>query len=106
MPIPRVVIRPQGPGWEAGAPGNSLGGDSLRADRVPAERRALCLRRLRAGRRTRGEHGSILIETALILPILVMLLLGLVSGGDAYQRKLSLQNGAREGARYGATLPV
>src|SRR5213078_4494766 len=43
---------------------------------------------------------------ALILPIVVMLLVGVVSAAGAYQKDLSLSNGAREGARYGATLPV
>lgn len=53
-----------------------------------------------------GERGATLIEFALILPIVVMLLVGVVSAAGAYQKDLSLSNGAREGARYGATLPV
>ena len=56
--------------------------------------------------RRRSERGSALVEFALILPILVMLLLGIITGAEAYGQKLSLTNGAREGARYGATLPV
>ena len=51
-----------------------------------------------------GERGATLIEFALILPIVVMLLVGVVSAAGAYQKDLSLSNGAREGARYGATL--
>jgi Flp pilus assembly protein TadG len=47
-----------------------------------------------------------LVEFAIILPVLGALLIGMLSGGMAYSRKLSLTNGAREGARYGATLPV
>jgi Flp pilus assembly protein TadG len=35
----------------------------------------------------------------------MMLLLGMFSGGIAYNRKLDLQQAAREGARAGATLP-
>ena len=46
------------------------------------------------------------MEFTLILPILGALLFGMLSGGMAYQRKLSLTNGAREGSRFGATLPV
>ena len=56
--------------------------------------------------RPREERGAALVEFALILPVVVMLALGIVSGGAAYQAKLSLSNGAREGARYGATLPL
>lgn len=47
-----------------------------------------------------------MVEFALILPIVIMLALGILSGGTQYQRKLSLTNGTREGARYGATLPL
>ena len=65
---------------------------------------ATCRARLR--RWAQDESGAGLIEFAIILPVLVMLLLGIITGGNAYQEKLSLTNGAREGARYGATLPV
>ena len=53
----------------------------------------------------RDERGAALVEFALILPLFMMLVLGLFSGGLAYNRKLSLEHAAREGARYGATLP-
>ena len=66
--------------------------------------RRLAQRRLRLRGAVRDERGSGLIEFAILLPVLVMLLLGIVSAGNAYQQKLSLTNGAREGARYGATL--
>ena len=56
--------------------------------------------------RRASEGGSMLVEFAIILPVLGALLIGMLSGGIAYSRKLSLTNGAREGARYGATLPV
>jgi hypothetical protein len=38
--------------------------------------------------------------------VLGALLIGMLSGGIAYNRKLALTNGAREGGRYAATLPV
>jgi Flp pilus assembly protein TadG len=40
------------------------------------------------------------------LPILVTLLLGMFTGGIAYNQKLAITNGVREGSRYGATLPI
>jgi hypothetical protein len=43
---------------------------------------------------------------ALVLPLLLMLLLGIVSAGIAYNHQLSLTHAAREAARYGATVPV
>jgi Flp pilus assembly protein TadG len=46
-----------------------------------------------------------LVEFALLLPLFMMLVLGMLSGGQAYNKKLDLTNSAREGARYGSTLP-
>jgi Flp pilus assembly protein TadG len=60
----------------------------------------------RGARRCSDERGAALVEFALLLPLLVMLLLGIVTSAEAYGQKLSITNGAREGARYGATLPV
>lgn len=53
-----------------------------------------------------SERGAQLVEFALILPILMALLLGIVTGGIAFSHNLSIDNAARETARYGATLPV
>jgi Flp pilus assembly protein TadG len=53
-----------------------------------------------------GERGAVLVEFALVFPILVMLLFGLLSGGMAWNQNLALSQGVRVGARYGATLPV
>jgi Flp pilus assembly protein TadG len=52
------------------------------------------------------ERGASLVEFVLVLPILLALLFGMVTGGQALSRDNSLKNAAREGARYGATLPV
>lgn len=46
------------------------------------------------------------MEFALVLPVFMMLLLGMLTGGLTYSRKLSVAQGTREGARYAATLPV
>jgi Flp pilus assembly protein TadG len=58
------------------------------------------------GRLAATERGAALVEFALILPLFMTLILGMVSGGIAYNQKLSMTNAAREAARYGATLPV
>ena len=55
-------------------------------------------------RRARSDDGAVLVEFALVMPILVMLLLGMVTAGMAYNQKLAITNGVREGSRYGATL--
>ena len=57
-------------------------------------------------KRTHDERGAALVEFALILPVFMMLVLGMFTGGLAYSTKLSLNGASREGGRYGATLPV
>ena len=50
------------------------------------------------------DSGAGLVEFALILPLLMALILGIFTGGLAYNRKISITNAVREGARFGATL--
>ena len=59
-----------------------------------------------SARRRRDDAGASLVEFALILPVFFTLLLGMFTGGLAYTRKLSVGDATREGARYGATLPL
>jgi Flp pilus assembly protein TadG len=51
-----------------------------------------------------SERGAALVEFALVLPLIMALILGMVTGGAAYNRKLSMTNAVREGSRFGATL--
>src|SRR5438445_8283280 len=60
---------------------------------------------VRFSRGNLDERGAALVEFALILPVFMMLLLGLISGGQDYNHKLDLTHAVREGARYGSTLP-
>ena len=46
-----------------------------------------------------------MVEFALLLPVFMMMVLGMFSGGLAYNQKLQLTHAVREGARYGATVP-
>ncbi|MGH9149684.1 MAG: TadE family protein, partial [Acidimicrobiales bacterium] len=46
------------------------------------------------------------MEFALVFPLFFMLVLAMFTGGVAYNAKLSLAEAGREGARYGATLPL
>jgi Flp pilus assembly protein TadG len=50
----------------------------------------------------RGERGAALVEFALVLPLLLTIVLGGISGGTVVSRKQTLTHAAREGARYGA----
>ncbi len=55
--------------------------------------------RFTPGHRARGQRGAVAVELALVLPILVMLLFGIVEFGRGYNAKVSLQGAVREGAR-------
>lgn len=52
------------------------------------------------------QRGAALVEFALLMPLLLMLFLGIVSVGIAYNHQLSITHAARESARFAATLPV
>lgn len=45
------------------------------------------------------ERGAVAVEFALLVPILVMLLLGIMEFGRAYNAQVTLTNAARESAR-------
>lgn len=72
---------------------------------TPILRIAELLSRPTASTRDR-ERGAALVEAAFVLPLLVMLLLGTVTGSLAYSQNTSLQTAAREASRFGAALPV
>ena len=72
---------------------------------APAPRgRARCGSAPSSRRRRDGERGAALIEFALLMPVLASLLLGTVTGGAAYHRKITMTDAVREGSRFGATL--
>lgn len=54
----------------------------------------------------RPEIGAALVEFAVILPLFLMIVLGLVSVGFAFEQKLGMTHAARESTRHGATLPI
>jgi Flp pilus assembly protein TadG len=55
-------------------------------------------------RRIRNQRGAVAVEFALIAPIVLMLLFGMISGGRTYSDHLSITNAVREGARFGAAV--
>jgi Flp pilus assembly protein TadG len=56
-------------------------------------------------RRLRSERGAELIEFALVFPVLLLVVLGIVDFGFLFQRMEVVTNAAREGARM-AVLPA
>jgi Flp pilus assembly pilin Flp len=55
--------------------------------------------------RWRGEAGANAVEFALLLPVLIILLFGTMYGGSLFNSQQTITQAAREGARFGATLP-
>jgi Flp pilus assembly protein TadG len=47
----------------------------------------------------RDERGAAMVELALVLPLLIMLVMGIISFGRAYNSKVELTGAVREGAR-------
>lgn len=58
------------------------------------------------GAPTEREAGATLVEFALLFPVFMMLVLGMITGGIAYNQKLTMTGAARETSRYAATLPI
>lgn len=53
----------------------------------------------------RKERGQALVETALVVGLLLLLVLGVVDFGRAMNNYIIITNAAREGARYGSHFP-
>ena len=51
-------------------------------------------------------QGAAVLELVVILPLLLALVLGIVTGGHAYSTKIAVVEAVREGARYGASLQL
>ena len=64
------------------------------------------IRRRRLNTRNRGDRGQALVELALIAPILIILMLGVIDYGRVYFAYISVTNGARIGADYAAAGPA
>lgn len=56
--------------------------------------------------RRKDDRGAVLLEFIFVLPLLLALLLGITTGGQAYATKISIVEAVREGARYGAALQL
>lgn len=52
--------------------------------------------------RGQRDRGAAMVELALVLPVLVLLLVGIVEAGRAYGANVALQGAARDGARLAA----
>ncbi|GAC1402082.1 MAG: hypothetical protein NVSMB52_15970 [Chloroflexota bacterium] len=53
-----------------------------------------------------GEKAQGMLEMALVLPILLLIICGILDFGFAFAAKLAVTNSARNGARYASTHPT
>jgi Flp pilus assembly protein TadG len=60
------------------------------------------MRRFRRGSDRTGERGASLVEFALVLPVLLVLLFGIIEASWAFAQHNDVRHGAREGARLAA----
>lgn len=58
------------------------------------------------GRRRPRDEGAAAVEFALLFPLFIMLVLGTISFGFAFERWINVTQAAREASRFGATYPV
>jgi Flp pilus assembly protein TadG len=49
-----------------------------------------------------AEHGGVAVEFAIILPVLVLLVFGIIDFGHAWYMKHMISDASREGVRYGS----
>ena len=49
----------------------------------------------------RGERGGVAVEFAIILPVLMLLVFGIIDFGHAWYMRHLMSDGSRDGARYG-----
>jgi Flp pilus assembly protein TadG len=63
-----------------------------------------CIQRIPLIRRRTGERGQGLVEFSMLVPLFLILLLGMLEFGTAFNHQLTLGYATREGARIGADL--
>lgn len=62
--------------------------------------------RLRFPAPSRRQAGAAAVEFALLFPLFVLIVFGIVDMGFAFNQKINLTQATREASRYGATLSV
>lgn len=64
------------------------------------------MRRAMTAARQDRERGASAVEFALLFPVFIALVLGMITAGLSFERWIGITQGAREGGRLGATLSI
>ncbi|HEX8004369.1 MAG TPA: TadE/TadG family type IV pilus assembly protein [Mycobacteriales bacterium] len=56
--------------------------------------------------RARAEDGAAAVEFALLFPLFLLIVFGVINMGFGFNQKINLTQAAREASRYGATLSI
>jgi hypothetical protein len=62
-------------------------------------------RNLHRHRSSKGSRGQELMEFAIVLPLLLLVVFGIMDLGRLFHALITITNAAREGARYGTIFP-
>jgi Flp pilus assembly protein TadG len=54
----------------------------------------------------RGERGASMVEFVLLLPVFLLIVFGGITAALSYEHKSEVVHAVRDGARYGATVPL
>lgn len=60
----------------------------------------------RRSHRARGDRGAAAVEFALLFPLFLIIVFGVIDMGFGFNQKINLTQAARETSRYGATLSL
>jgi TadE-like protein len=63
------------------------------------------MRTTRRGRPSLGQRGQALVEFAIVFPLLLIVVFGIIDFGRALQTYITINNASREGARVGSINP-
>ena len=64
------------------------------------------MRRLRPPAPSERSAGAAAVEFALLFPLFILIVFGVIDMGFAFNQKINLTQASREGSRYGATLSL